>query len=134
MGNAWAKSNRSDSALSTIGPIISPANTSNEANAAARNASNVKRSRGSSLADCQSSAGRVENVSFPPIVDFRCSSSRPLRFTVVQYWIDQLGEAQSQREKANLNASLSNLEGDLDIEITRVFVPFYVLFANGDCA
>jgi hypothetical protein len=76
----------------------------------------------------------VENVSFPPIVDFRCSSSRPLRFTVVQYWIDQLGEAQSQREKANLNASLSNLEGDLDIEITRVFVPFYVLFANGDCA
>lgn len=54
---------------------------------------------------------------------------------VVQYrWIEQLGEAQSQREKANLNASLSNLESDFDVEITRVFVAFQVPVANGDYA
>lgn len=54
---------------------------------------------------------------------------------VVQYrWIEQLGEAQSQREKANLNAFLSNLESDFDVEITRVFVAFQAPFANGDYA
>src|SRR5215472_1387970 len=54
---------------------------------------------------------------------------------VVQYrWIEQLGVAQSQREKATLNASLSNLESDFDVEITRVFVAFQVPFANGDYA
>ena len=54
---------------------------------------------------------------------------------VVQYrWIEQLGEAQSQREKANLDTSLSNLESDFDVEITRGFVAFQVPVANGDYA
>jgi signal transduction histidine kinase len=50
---------------------------------------------------------------------------------LVQYrWINQLAEAQRQREKANLSASLSNLESDFDVEITRVFVAFQVPFAS----
>lgn len=54
---------------------------------------------------------------------------------IVQYrWIGRLAEAQRQREKANLSASLSNLESDFDIEITRVFVSFQVPFANSDYA
>lgn len=54
---------------------------------------------------------------------------------IVQYqWIGRLAEAQRQREKANLSASLSNLESDFDIEITRVFVSFQVSFANSDYA
>ena len=52
---------------------------------------------------------------------------------VVQYrWIERLAEAQRQREKANLSASLANLEREFDIEITRVFVVFQAPFASSD--
>jgi signal transduction histidine kinase len=44
---------------------------------------------------------------------------------MVQYdWIDQVAQAERQRAKANLAASLSDFERDFDFEITRVLVTF----------
>jgi two-component system, OmpR family, sensor histidine kinase SenX3 len=52
---------------------------------------------------------------------------------VLQYrWIDQLTEAQRQRSQASLNAALSNIESDFDIEVTRAFVAFQLPFGDAD--
>lgn len=55
---------------------------------------------------------------------------------LLQYhWINQVTEAQRQRAKASLAASLSALENDFDIEITRAFVAFQIPGQNsGDYA
>ena len=44
---------------------------------------------------------------------------------LIQYhWINQVGEAERQRERANLTTALSRVESDFDVEITRAFAFF----------
>jgi two-component system sensor histidine kinase SenX3 len=50
---------------------------------------------------------------------------------LMQYrWINQITEAQRQRTEANLSTSISNIESDFDVEITRAFLTFQVPFEN----
>ena len=44
---------------------------------------------------------------------------------LIQYhWINQVGEAERQRARANLTTALSRVESDFDVEITRAFAFF----------
>ena len=44
---------------------------------------------------------------------------------LIQYhWINQVAEAERQRERANLTTALSRVESDFDVEITRAFAFF----------
>jgi signal transduction histidine kinase len=50
---------------------------------------------------------------------------------LIQYhWINQVGEAESQRARASLNTALSRVGSDFDVEITRAFAFFEVPAAS----